>query len=188
MGRWIVIILSLSLVIGQSPEIVRAAPQSSIVHAPKHRHAHRHHRLAPALKAVAARRAAKPVAKSTVGGFAFDDSMVQPYPVRPSHGGDCIGGKRIISAFYWEGRRTASGQPFNPHGLTAAHRTLPFGTRLTVSNPRTGKSVDVVVNDRGPFVSGVNLDLSLGAAQAIGMRGTDAVCISTVPIVSERKG
>jgi rare lipoprotein A len=61
--------------------------------------------------------------------------------------------------------------------MTAAHRTFPFGTRLTVTNPRTGKSVTVVVNDRGPYVSGVGLDLSLGAAQAIGMHGTGAVCI-----------
>jgi rare lipoprotein A len=116
------------------------------------------------------------MAKSVVEEPAFSDSLVQSYPVRPPRG-DCSGGRRIISAFYWEGRHTASGQPFNPHGLTAAHRTLPFGTRLTVSNPRTGKSVAVVINDRGPFVSGVSLDLSLGAAQAIGMRGTGAVCI-----------
>jgi rare lipoprotein A len=91
--------------------------------------------------------------------------------------GDCSGGKRIVSAYYWQGERTASGQPFNPQGMTAAHRTLPFGTRLTVSNPRTGKSVTVVINDRGPFVSGVSLDLSLGAAQAIGMHSTGAVCV-----------
>jgi rare lipoprotein A (peptidoglycan hydrolase) len=176
MGRWIVI---LSLVIGQYPEIVRAAPHSANMEAPKHRHTHRrHHHPVPALNTVAARRPVKPVAKSAAREFGFDDSPVQSYPVRPYRGSDCSGGTRIISAFYWEGRHTASGQPFNPHGLTAAHRTLPFGTRLTVSNPRTGKSVDVVVNDRGPFVSGVNLDLSLGAAQAIGMRGTGAVCIS----------
>jgi rare lipoprotein A len=89
----------------------------------------------------------------------------------------CNGGQRIISAYYWEGRHTASGEPFNPRGMTAAHRTLPFGTRLTVMNPRTGQSVSVVINDRGPFVRGVSLDLSLGAAQAIGMHGTGAVCL-----------
>ena len=82
-----------------------------------------------------------------------------------------------MSAYYWEGRHTASGQPFNPHGMTAAHRTLPFGTHLTVTNPRNGQSVTVVINDRGPFVSGVSLDLSLGAAQAIGLHGTGSVCI-----------
>ena len=91
---------------------------------------------------------------------------------------DCNGAKRIISAFYSQGQHTASGQRFDPRGMTAAHRTLPFGTRLTVTNPRTGKSVTVVINDRGPFVSGVALDLSLGAAQAIGMHGTGSVCIS----------
>jgi len=61
--------------------------------------------------------------------------------------------------------------------MTAAHRTLPFGTHLTVTNPRTGKTVDVVVNDRGPFVHGVGLDLSRAAAQAIGLHGTGSVCI-----------
>lgn len=89
----------------------------------------------------------------------------------------CSGGRRIVSAFYSQGQRTASGQRFDPRAMAAAHRTLPFGTRLTVTNPRTGKSVTVVVNDRGPFVSGVSLDLTLGAAQAIGMHGTGTVCI-----------
>jgi len=101
-------------------------------------------------------------------------------PQAKSTGADsgCNGGQRVISAHYWQGQHTASGQPFDPNGLTAAHRTLPFGTRLTVTNPRTGQSVTVVVNDRGPFISGVSLDLSLGAARAIGMRGVGAVCIS----------
>jgi rare lipoprotein A len=89
----------------------------------------------------------------------------------------CNGGRRIVSAYYWEGRHTASGQAFNPRAMTAAHRTLPFGTRLDVTNPRTGKTVNVLINDRGPFVRGVSLDLSLGAAQAIGLHGTGSVCI-----------
>lgn len=108
-------------------------------------------------------------------------SLAAPEPqfVHPRHGGysDCGNGQRVVSSYYWQGRHTASGEPFNPHGLTAAHRTLPFGTRVTVSNPRTGQSVTVTINDRGPFVRGVNLDLSLGAAQAIGMRGTGVVCM-----------
>ena len=89
----------------------------------------------------------------------------------------CDGGQRVISAYYWEGRHTASGAAFNPNAMTAAHRTLPFGTHLTVTNPRTGQSVSVVINDRGPFVRGVSLDLSRGAAQAIGLHGTGSVCI-----------
>lgn len=99
------------------------------------------------------------------------------YDPPSSIGTGCNGGRRITSAFYSQGRRTASGQQFDPRAMTAAHRTLPFGTHLTVTNPRTGKSVIVLVNDRGPFISGVSLDLSLGAAQAIGLRSTGTVCI-----------
>lgn len=67
------------------------------------------------------------------------------------------------------GRPTASGERFNPEGLTAAHRTLPLGTRIRVTNPANGRSVVVRVNDRGPFVHGRILDLSHGAARAIGL-------------------
>jgi rare lipoprotein A len=102
----------------------------------------------------------------------------EPRPTaKPGAKSTCNSGQRIVSAYYWEGRRTASGEPFNPRGMTAAHRTLPFGTHLNVTNPRTGKTVDVVVNDRGPYVHGVSLDLSLGAAQAIGLQGTGSVCV-----------
>lgn len=73
------------------------------------------------------------------------------------------------------GHKTASGEVFNPGGMTAAHKSLPLGTCLVVSNPQTGKSVRVRVNDRGPFTPGLSLDLSAGAAQAIGMRSTQAV-------------
>ena len=62
--------------------------------------------------------------------------------------------------------------------MTAAHRTLPFGTRLMVLNPRNGKFVTVTINDRGPFTKGVSLDLSRGAARAIGLQGTGAVCMA----------
>jgi rare lipoprotein A len=96
---------------------------------------------------------------------------------KPDQKSACNAGRRVVSAYYWEGHHTASGQPFNPRGMTAAHRTLPFGTRLNVTNPRTGKTVNVLINDRGPFVRGVSLDLSLGAAQAIGLQGTGSVCI-----------
>jgi len=96
--------------------------------------------------------------------------------------GSCNQGVRIISAFYAEGSHTASGQRFNPHGLTAAHRTFPFGTRVLVTNPHNGRSVTVTINDRGPFVRGVGLDLSLGAAKMIGMTGTGAVCMAKVGV------
>ena len=66
-------------------------------------------------------------------------------------------------------RITASGQKFNPYALTAAHKTLPFGTRVKVTYK--GRSVIVVINDRGPFVRGRTLDLSRAAARRIGCKG-----------------
>jgi rare lipoprotein A len=67
------------------------------------------------------------------------------------------------------GRRTASGERFNPEGLTAAHRTLRFGTRVEFLNPGNGKTVVVRINDRGPAVRGRQFDLSLGAARVLGI-------------------
>lgn len=67
------------------------------------------------------------------------------------------------------GSRTASGQRFNQNAMTAAHRTLPFGTKVRVTHG--GRSVVVTINDRGPFVRGRVLDLSTGAARAIGLTG-----------------
>ena len=64
--------------------------------------------------------------------------------------------------------RTANGEAFNPDGLTAAHKTLPFGTRVQVTNLANNRTVTVRINDRGPFISGRGLDLSRGAARAIG--------------------
>lgn len=69
----------------------------------------------------------------------------------------------------YHGRRTASGEVYDMHGLSAAHRTLPFGTRLRVTSLSSRRSVVVKVNDRGPFIDGRELDLSYGAAKAIGM-------------------
>jgi rare lipoprotein A len=81
------------------------------------------------------------------------------------------------------GNRTASGERFNPHDLTAAHRTLPLGTRLRVTNVANGRSVIVRVNDRGPFVGKRLIDVSLGAAREIQMirSGTAQVRLELVP-------
>jgi rare lipoprotein A len=72
----------------------------------------------------------------------------------------------------FHGRRTASGQIFNQHGLTAAHRSLPFGTRVRVTNVRNGRSTVVKINDRGPYSGGRIIDLSAGAARAIGLHSS----------------
>jgi rare lipoprotein A len=88
-----------------------------------------------------------------------------------------------IATYYgheFAGRRTASGERFNPAGMTAAHRSLRFGTRVRVTNSHNGRSVVVRINDRGPFVKGYAIDLSSGAARAIGMSGTGHVRMEVV--------
>lgn len=77
----------------------------------------------------------------------------------------------------FHGRRTASGETFNTNAMTAAHRTLPFGTRVKVVNTRTGRSVVVRINDRGPFIRGRIIDLAKAPARAIGMAGIAAVAV-----------
>lgn len=94
------------------------------------------------------------------------------------------GGHRHASggnaSWYASGHRTANGEHFNPNGLTAAHRSLPFGTMVRVTNQTNGRSVVVRINDRGPFVGGRQIDLARGAARAIGMGGTSYVSMSVV--------
>lgn len=82
----------------------------------------------------------------------------------------------------FHGRRTASGETYNQHALTAAHRTLPFGTEVVVTNQNTGKSVVVRINDRGPFTGGRIIDLSHKAASQIGMinSGTARVTLEII--------
>lgn len=76
-----------------------------------------------------------------------------------------------LASFYTEGTQTANGEKFDTNKLTAAHRTLPFGTRLRVTSVATGRSVTVRVNDRGPFVPGRVVDVSYSAARTLGMVG-----------------
>jgi rare lipoprotein A len=85
-----------------------------------------------------------------------------------------------IASWYALTSKTASGERMDPSKLTAAHKSLPFGTKLTVTNPKNGKSVVVRINDRGPFTRGRTLDLSKAAAAQIGLisRGHGKVCWS----------
>ncbi|WP_196257902.1 septal ring lytic transglycosylase RlpA family protein [Pelagibacterium limicola] len=82
----------------------------------------------------------------------------------------------------FHGRRTASGETYNQHALTAAHRSLPFGTEVVVTNQANGRSVVVRINDRGPFSGGRVIDLSHKAASQIGMvnSGTARVTIEVI--------
>jgi rare lipoprotein A len=82
-----------------------------------------------------------------------------------------------VASSYGEASQTASGEKFNANELTAAHRTLPFGTRVRVTNHSNGRSVVVTINDRGPFVNGRIIDVTPAAARALGMSGLAPVTI-----------
>jgi len=84
-----------------------------------------------------------------------------------SHGGGSVG----VASYYWQPQRVASGGWFNPNAMTAAHKTLPFGTRVRVTHLGNGRSVTVTINDRGPYIAGRIIDLSRAAASVINMTG-----------------
>ena len=100
--------------------------------------------------------------------------------VSPS--GTCTG-QEVLASWYSSGKRTANGERFDASGNTAAARTWPIGTRLTVTNPKNGRSVTVRINDTGPwgiaYRMGARLDLAKGAAQRIGMHGSQYVCVAS---------
>ena len=83
-----------------------------------------------------------------------------------------------MASYYWQPQAVACGGRFNPKALTAAHKTLPCGTKIRVTNKRNGKSVVVTINDRGPFIKGRIIDLSLAAAKVIGMTGSGVVPVT----------
>ena len=88
-----------------------------------------------------------------------------------------------IASYYggnFHGKRTASGEMFNKNAMTAAHRSLKFGTKVKVTNLRNGKTVLVKVNDRGPHVQGRIIDLSQAAAKKIGLKGVARVKLEVV--------
>lgn len=100
--------------------------------------------------------------------------------VKPT--GNCAGGQEILASHYASGKRTATGERFDPNGNTAAARTWALGTSLTVTNPKNGRSLTVRINDTGPwgiaYRQGARLDLARGAAQRLGMSGSQYVCVA----------
>lgn len=94
------------------------------------------------------------------------------------------------ASWYSAGTRTASGERMNANALAAAHRSLPFGTRVRVENLRNGRSVIVRINDRGPFIRGRVIDLTRGAATRIGMveAGVEQVRVTVVDGPSRLSG
>ena len=96
-----------------------------------------------------------------------------------------VDGKQVGRASWYgpgfHGRKTASGQTFDPHQLTAAHPRLPLGSRARVTNLDNGKAVEVTINDRGPHGGGRIIDLSRAAARRLAMGGTARVSIEALP-------
>jgi rare lipoprotein A len=95
-------------------------------------------------------------------------------------GGDAADGGTSGVASIYSDSRTASGEAMNSGAMTAAHRSLPFGTHVTVVNKNNGRSVVVRINDRGPFVRGRVIDLSPAAARALGVDGLASVSLSVL--------
>jgi rare lipoprotein A len=86
----------------------------------------------------------------------------------------------IASVYAHKGEMTASGERASPQKLTAAHRTLPFGSRVRVTNKRNGRSIVVRINDRGPFIKGRVIDLTPAGAQALGFSGLAPVMLDVI--------
>jgi rare lipoprotein A len=117
--------------------------------------------VAPVVAAPEPERAKVKVASLTPDAISRDSEPDDPaVKGKPTYG---------VASYYWQGRKTASGERFSADALTAAHRTLPFGTRVRVTSLATGRSVTVRINDRGPFIRGRTVDISRAAAQSLGM-------------------
>jgi rare lipoprotein A len=119
----------------------------------------------------AASRPASPQHERPVAFLANRPAVTSRPPFLPPRTSETPAAAQGLASFYTEGTRTASGERFDTHELTAAHPTLPFGTHLRVTNVATGRSVTVRVNDRGPYVPGRIVDVSYSAAESLGMVG-----------------
>lgn len=110
-----------------------------------------------------------------------------PSPVVHPHGFQEFRGNKqyVVASWYgpgFHGRRTASGEIYNMYALTCAHRELPFGTKLRVVNPQNNKEVRCIINDRGPFIAGRDLDLSYASAKEIGLIRPGVATVMIQPI------
>ena len=103
-------------------------------------------------------------------------SAVPIYSVSSENTFDRIqAGEWVVASMYWEDKLVSTGKSFNPIGWHAAHKTLPIGTLIRVSNPKNHRSINVTINDRGPFAPNRDLDLSLGAGTLLGLQGLGTV-------------
>ncbi|HZE54282.1 MAG TPA: septal ring lytic transglycosylase RlpA family protein [Bradyrhizobium sp.] len=154
-SRTALAVFAATLLFGGS--VTEASARSHRHHHHRHHHHHHHHHHASNTPSAA------------VGGSSAGSWLNANAAIAPSSGtGRSFSG---MASFYGNesGSKTASGQRFNQNAMTAAHRTLPFGTKLRVTHG--DRSVVVTINDRGPFIRGRVLDLSTGAARAVGLTG-----------------
>jgi rare lipoprotein A len=112
-----------------------------------------------------------------IAAFAF---CVLNIPVRAE---DCVASEYAVGDSSQLGTKTASGIPLNDNVMTAAHKSLPFGSKFKVTNKKNGHAVTVTITDRGPYVKGRCIDLSKEGARALGFAGLAPV--SVVPVVSD---
>jgi rare lipoprotein A len=147
-------------------DVIKKSKTSSASSAPK---------AAAAKPAASKQVAAKPTAAKKVASAASaEDDGSRPQKKSASStqtGGSLSGGEYGVASYYWQPQRLAGGGWFDPNAWTAAHKTLPLGTRVRVTRLDNGNTVDVTINDRGPYISGRIIDLSRRAAQAIDMTG-----------------
>ncbi len=110
-------------------------------------------------------------------------SAIPTYSVSSENSFDRIqAGEWVVASMYWEDKLVSTGKSFNPIGWHAAHRTLPIGTLIRVSNPKNHRSINVTINDRGPFAPNRDLDLSLGAGTLLGLQGLGTVYMEVLSI------
>ena len=117
---------------------------------------------------------AAPVKMHLASADPIETGAVASHTYKPAAGPRLSGATHALTgkaSYYWQGQMTATGERFDKRALTAAHKTLPFGTRVRVTRVDTGNSVVVRINDRGPFKPGRVIDLSERAAETIGMTG-----------------
>jgi rare lipoprotein A len=112
-------------------------------------------------------------------------SWNRPTPMSdiPVRAEDCVASVYAVGDSSQPGTKTASGIPFNDNNMTAAHKSLPFGSKVKVTNKKNGHAVTVTITDRGPHVKGRCIDLSKAGARALGFAGLAPV--SLVPVVSD---
>jgi rare lipoprotein A len=101
----------------------------------------------------------------------------------PVHAEDCVASVYAGGDSSQRGTKTASGIPLDDNAMTAAHKSLPFGSKVKVTNKKSGDAVTVTITDRGPYVKGRCIDLSKAGASALGFAGL--VPVSVVPVVSD---